>query len=92
MLGRIISSSDEQKLVFAFGWKLKADNLGRDKAVECEMGADEIVEEKEKRDEVVGGIERSEPLLGLYQALNCLLKHSMRLFVCRRGSSGPGYV
>jgi hypothetical protein len=56
------------------------------------MGADEIVEEKEKRDEVVGGIERSEPLLGLYQALNCLLKHSMRLFVCRRGSSGPGYV
>ena len=60
MLGQEISSSDEQKPVFAFDWKLKAGNLGLGKVVEGGMEANEIVEEKEKRDEFVIGIERSE--------------------------------
>ncbi len=81
----------EEKLPFTLFRQIEAGALSRGKVVQGRVGADKVVEKEEHGNEVVGRSKRRKALLGFVQALNCLLKHSMRLLVkYRRGSSRRG--
>lgn len=71
----------EEKLPFTLFRQIEAGALSRGKVVQGRVGADKVVEKEEHGNEVVGRSKRRKALLGFVQALNCLLKHSMRLLV-----------
>ena len=72
---------NEQTLAFALFGKPEASALRRSKTVQGGMRADEVVKNTNMEMRLFAGANEEKPCLVLYQALNCLLKHSISLLV-----------